>query len=296
MASSISSSEDPKVKLILSFLLPFLYPHCSLDPHAPFLFAVSGIQGSGKSTLVAQLQRALASAGYQSICISVDDFYHTASTRESLAKTTSMGNNKLLQQRGPPGTHDVTLANEVLGNLKEMSRREEGVVLVPTYNKAARNGQGDRRAKEQWVEVKRPLDVIILEGWCIGFRPLSNHQIQETVKRTEEKYKIEAGGQCHVHELKEQVGMQDQEMISAEVLLEHHVEHLLYMNERLADYCKGFMNPQSFDAMVHLDSVDLRYVYRWRQQQESKLREVDGQGMSDEEVERFGEFGSAVPD
>lgn len=279
---------DSKIKQIVSFLLPLLRLHCSQPRYRPFFLAVSGIQGCGKTTLVTQLGTALGSLGYHSISVSVDDFYHTASALEQLAKTKFNGDNKLLQQRGPPGTHDLGLANAVFDGLSRINDKQGKAMKVPTYDKGAKGGRGDRRPDEFWTGVSGPLDVIVLEGWCIGFRPLPRDRIEEIVRQAEKKYGIEAGEKISIYDLKKESRVEVRELTGAEVLLEHRLEHLLDMNQYLDEYCQGFMNPQSFDAMIHLDAEDLKFVYWWRLQQEHKLWERSGQGMSDEEVERFG--------
>lgn len=43
---------------------------------------------------------------------------------------------------------------------------------VPRYNKAAFNGKGDRADKSTWPEVMGPLDVILFEGWMLGFKSI----------------------------------------------------------------------------------------------------------------------------
>ena len=45
-------------------------------------------------------------------------------------------------------------------------------MAVPTYDKSAYGGRGDRGAVE--VNVEAPLDVVFVEGWMLGFRALSD--------------------------------------------------------------------------------------------------------------------------
>lgn len=47
------------------------------------------------------------------------------------------------------------------------------------------------------------------------------------------------------------------------------------------------MGPQHFDFFIHIDTEDLKNVYSWRLEQESKLRVERGEGMSDEQVRAF---------
>lgn len=41
------------------------------------------------------------------------------------------------------------------------------------------------------------------------------------------------------------------------------------------------------DAFVHVDAEELEFVYDWRREQERRLREETGEGMSEEMVGRF---------
>lgn len=268
MTSTLSA--DPKVSRILSFLNPLLRPSRD-SPSIPFVLALSGIQGSGKSTLVSRLCASLRDTGYRPISVSLDDFYLPAS--ELVAAAQHEPYNKLLKQRGQPGTHDVRLANETFEKLRRINEPGgEHTVLIPSYDKGAHNGRGDRRPREEWTRVEAQVDVVVFEGWCVGFEPSTQEHISELVGK----------GTKAVSSARQPIG--------PEVLLQHHISHLFSANDHLAEYCDGFMNPQSFDAVVHLDTEDLHNVYAWRLEQEHQLREATGQGMGDREVELFGEI------
>ena len=253
---------DPKLPLILSFLGSILPP---ADSPKPFFLALSGIQGSGKSTLASLLVSALAQQGRRAVCLSLDDFYHTATTLSAIAS--SHPGNKLLRQRGQPGTHDLTLANEVLERLR--AREEE--VRLPRYDKSARGGSGDRGA---WRVVKRSVDVVVLEGWCVGFQALPAEEIRNVVLAASREERPRDG----------------KPLVGRGVLMEHGVEDLLHVNACLGEYGGGFMDMGKFDAVVHLDADELESVYAWRKEQEHGLRKATGSGMSDQEVEAFGEL------
>ncbi|KAL8819291.1 MAG: hypothetical protein Q9191_007765 [Dirinaria sp. TL-2023a] len=268
---------DPKVARILSFLEPLL--RLTRKPASrPFFLALSGLQGSGKSTLVARICASLREAGHHPISVSLDDFYLPAP--ELQAAATSQPHNKLLKQRGQPGTHDAKLANQVFEQLRRINEAdEEHSVLLPTYDKGAHNGRGDRRPRVDWIAVESPVDLVLLEGWCVGFQPSAQSTIKDLYS-TALQDSTETGNI-------DGASLATRQSTGPEVLLEHDLGHLYYANQQLAEYCKGFMNPESFDAVVHLDTENLHHVYEWRLQQEHKLREATGHGMSDEEVELF---------
>lgn len=120
----------------------------------PRVLGVSGLQGSGKSTLAAQLAAAAQAAGLAAACVSLDDFYLTAAQRRALAGQV----HPLLATRGPPGTHDVALAIDTLDAL-----RAGGVPPLPRFDKLG----DDRLPRERWPQPTRPLDLLVLEGWCL---------------------------------------------------------------------------------------------------------------------------------
>lgn len=114
-----------------------------------------GAQGIGKSTLTALLHRALAEGGHNVASISLDDFYLTRADRTGLARSV----HPLLQTRGVPGTHDVSLAIQTLSEL-----RASGSASLPSFDKAI----DDRRPRGHWVSVETPVDIVLFEGWCVG--------------------------------------------------------------------------------------------------------------------------------
>ena len=121
------------------------------------LIGVNGSQGSGKSTLAALLTQLLAQEfGLQAIDLSIDDFYLSRQSRVSLAREI----HPLLETRGVPGTHDVSLMRETLQQLT----RENSEVSIPRFDKAC----DDRYPEGEWHKVPAPFDIVIVEGWCLG--------------------------------------------------------------------------------------------------------------------------------
>jgi D-glycerate 3-kinase len=112
------------------------------------------------------------------VTLSLDDIYLTHD--DQLALAASHPTNPLLQHRGQPSTHDLALGKKVLKTL-----RENRPVSIPQYDKSAFSGQGDRVPESQWETVNdggddnKKIQAVILEGWCVGFRPLDD----DTLKR-----------------------------------------------------------------------------------------------------------------
>jgi len=122
------------------------------------LLGICGAQGSGKSTIAAATCRLLAGQGASAVTLSLDDFYLSGEARRRLAREV----HPLFATRGPPGTHDVSLAASVLDRLQAA-----GEVALPSFDKAA----DEPRPAAERRTVAAPADVVLLEGWCVGARP-----------------------------------------------------------------------------------------------------------------------------
>jgi D-glycerate 3-kinase len=155
------------------------------------------------------------------------------------------------------GTHDMRLARELFTALKNGTP-----VRIPQYDKSAYDGQGDRVPSSQWEEVNRlghvKVQVIIFEGWSVGFRALAPEEV--------ERKQATSRGQ------------------KSATLWKHRLEDLLFVNEKLREYD---VMTDMFDAFIHIDALETVYVYDWRQEQEAALRKDKGAGMTDEQVIKF---------
>lgn len=125
----------------------------------PILVALNGCQGSGKTTVSDYLCTTLAAEHkLQAIALSLDDFYLTRAQRQTLATTV----HPLLLTRGVPGTHDQALMHATLEQLLDAQRTAP--VAIPRFDKA----MDDRRPPANWDSITPPVQVIVLEGWCLG--------------------------------------------------------------------------------------------------------------------------------
>ena len=122
------------------------------------------------------IARVLEQAPYSlhTLVLSIDDFY--LCRKDQLQLAASLPDNPLVQHRGQPSTHDHDLAISVLSSLR--ARQETS---IPSYDKSAFDGKGDRVPQDKWAEVngegQPPVELVILEGWCLGFRSLDNTQL-----------------------------------------------------------------------------------------------------------------------
>ena len=119
--------------------------------------AVAGLQGTGKSTLAAQLVAHARTRGVHAVALSIDDFYLGRRERLRLGREV----HPLCATRGPPGTHDVPLACEVLDALAAgMPAR------LPRFDKIA-----DRRLPPSRWPVARDVGLVVFEGWFLKVPP-----------------------------------------------------------------------------------------------------------------------------
>ncbi|ORX60917.1 P-loop containing nucleoside triphosphate hydrolase protein [Piromyces finnis] len=220
---------------------------------SPLFIGISGSQGSGKTTLNRELVKTLKSEPYNLsiVNISLDDLYLTNKEQNEVAKANA--DNELLRYRGSPGTHDVEFGKKIFNQLKNM----ESNISIPTYNKALKNGRGDRSPESEWQNVSPPFDIVIFEGWMVGFKSLNNDVISELHPKTKyaKKYPYESIRTIN--------------------------SNLKKMEESLYPY---------FDVFIHLYNDELENVYHWRLEQEEELRKRENNpnaGLTKEQVFDF---------
>ena len=250
---------ESNIRRALAILIPKIKKRHEESPE-PIILGITGLQGSGKSTWASMIVSILASEHQlRTITISLDDLYKTH--RDLIAQRDKDPRNKLYRTRGQPGTHDEQLAKEFFGDLK--AYRGDGELKIPSFDKSRFNGEGDRAPESEWPRMTQKPDVVVFEGWCVGFQPMLAAFI-------EEKYNLALTGKLPIN-----------------TPAQHQLAHLLEVNNCLKSYCDAFMGPQHFGFFIHIDTDDLRNVYTWRLQQEHKMIETKGSGMSDEQVKAF---------
>ena len=144
--------------------------------HTVPLVGFSGCQGSGKSTLVALIAKVMREVhGVSTVVLSLDDFYLTKATRAALAESI----HPLFATRGVPGTHDLALLNETIAALRQPP--PGGAVPVPAFDKAL----DDRTEMVHWRQVSAPVQLIFLEGWCVGLSPQQESELEAPINPME---------------------------------------------------------------------------------------------------------------
>ena len=212
------------------------------------LLGINGAQGTGKSTLADFLKLALEQQhGWHVAVLSIDDFYLTRAERQALAADV----HPLLATRGVPGTHDVGMLSHCLDTLRDLAAGED--TALPRFDKA----EDDRAAEADWPRVAGPVDLIILEGWCVGSVAQEDAELDAPINALER--------------VRDATG-----------------EWRRYANERLrTDYAQLFAR---LGLLVFLQAPGFDAIYRWRLEQEHKLAAAvrDASAiMTDEQVAEF---------
>ena len=218
----------------------------SKKTNTPIFVAINGCQGSGKTTLADFLVTWFSkNTPLNSVALSIDDFYLAKQARTELAKDV----HPLFTTRGVPGTHDVALMNSTITNLLA----GEVNIPLPRFNKH----EDDCVPASDWLTNKKPVDIIILEGWCVGSEPQPLFSLSEPLNELEQQF--------------------DKEGVWRRCI-----------NSCLANEYKAVFN--LIDYTVMLKAPSFSDVFTWRQEQEQKLIAKKGEGsgtMTNEQLVYF---------
>ena len=164
------------------------------------------------------------------IDVLLDDLYKTKAERQLLAETV----HPLLATRGVPGTHDMTLGQELLDALSQAG--PETQTAIPRFNKAV----DDRAAVAEWPVCTGRPGVIIIEGWCMSAQPQDSAMLSTACNQLEADE--DADGTWRG-----------------------------YVNDCLASSYQAFF--KRFDTLLMLKAPSMSCVAHWRGEQERKLRD-----------------------
>jgi D-glycerate 3-kinase len=228
-------------------LADIIFSHFSKS-NDTFFVAVNGCQGSGKSTLTDYVSEYLSNQHQLNVVVmSLDDFYYSSQKRRQLAQDI----HPLLATRGVPGTHDITSLDRIITLLKQ----RETSFMIPKFNKAT----DEPYLESKWTLIDKPIDIVLLEGWCWGVMPQTAEQLKTPINDLEKQ--------------------QDSSGIWRN-----------YVNQQLADHYVPLYKSMNFWLILKAPSFDC--VYQWRLEQEQKLKSKntdlsDSKIMSGKEISNF---------
>ena len=188
---------------------------------------IAGSQGSGKSTLSIQIKKYFKKFYFKSVVIlSIDDFYLSTNQRKQLAKKLKTN---LFDTRGVPCTHNLKLLIETVDKLK----RNNFPVYIPIFDKVTDN-------KKKHSRIINKADLIILEGWCVGSKPINPEYLKKNINDLEK--------------------INDPNMIWRTAY-----------NQSLVKYQKLF---NKFNYYIFIKLPNWQYVINWKYKQELGLRSL----------------------
>lgn len=204
----------------------------SRDLDRPLIVGINGAQGTGKSTLAKFLTLMLNHQQLRVANLSLDDFYLDSTQRGNLAQRI----HPLLVSRGVPGTHDLTLAEQVMSELAD--RASAGQLALPRFDKAV----DEPKPRAEWETVALPVDVVLLEGWFMGLQPQPDALLEGPVNSLEADEDSDGTWRR-------------------------------FVNHQLQNYQSLFAR---VDYLVMLKAPSFTCVHQWRSLQEQKLAATAG--------------------
>lgn len=223
MSNAQASTGERDIALMASLMYHHIITHVpsshpSRSGSSPLFVALQGPQGSGKTVVTEHLRTLLTDNTndyydpFNVATLSIDDLYLPHAQLKALAS--AHPENPLLHGRGHPGTHDIALGLSLLHSLKVINRSPTNNLRFPRFDKSLFDGEGDRLPESEWTLTHGPIDIVLLEGWCVGFYPQSRQYIEQRINGAP-------------------VGLDGMFDCSA-----YSLENILDVNQRLAEYVK----------------------------------------------------------
>ena len=203
---------------ICKYILPIIQ---YIDKTHDKKFIISGSQGSGKSTLSKLIKIIIEKTSSKKVMLlSIDDYYLSKIDRYNLSQQI----HPLLITRGVPGTHNIKKLKEHLGQFK----KKQFPIITPTFNKL----KDDISIK---TKVFNKADILILEGWCCGAKPIENKFLKINLNKVEKE-------------------------------LDKDFKWRKYYNSKLKNEYQQIF--KTFDRIIYLQPLSFQFVLKWRYAQE----------------------------
>tara|TARA_Y100001968_G_scaffold326872_1_gene370789 strand:- start:2467 stop:3456 length:990 start_codon:yes stop_codon:yes gene_type:complete len=226
-----------------SIYLPLIFhiKNHLISEDKPLIIGISGLPGSGKSTFAENLEKISLKMQIPLQVISLDDFYLPSPQLDY-----AMKGNPWNVPRGLPGSHSIPEINESIKNFINT-----GILSAPRFNKALRNGMGDRSG---WL--KKSSKVLIFEGWFLGCTPLEDQTI---LKKDSEEYLDPP-------------------------LTEKEINYRALVQDSLSDYLSIW---SKIDTIWHLKAELFSNTSAWKVEQEKKLKISQGNSLEGNKLASF---------
>ena len=207
-------------KYISQFIIPIIN---NINNSKDNKFIIAGPQGSGKSTLTKLLKLTLEKIYKKKVMLlSIDDYYLSKKKRIELSKKV----HSLLITRGVPGTHNIKKLKDHINQFIE----GKYPINTLTFDKLTDDVSKKRR-------IIKNADILLLEGWCCGSRPMTNEYLYNNINNLERK-------------------------------LDKNNKWRKYYNTFLKkEYFKIF---SKFDKKIYINPPSFMHVLKWRHSQEKQ--------------------------
>jgi len=201
------------------------------------LLGLSALPGCGKTTLGQWIEAAAKALDLSIQVVSLDDFYFEAERLDAAMRGNPWG-----VPRALPGSHDLELLQDCLQRWRQGQE-----VLMPCFDKAKRQGRGDRNG---WRRCDANL--LIFEGWFVGCRSSGRLSSDEP----------------HL----------DTPLTPQELEWRQKLQPVLANYEVIWD---------GFDQLWQLRATNFNAPLLWKQQQEATLQAQKGASLSASELDCF---------
>ena len=163
----------------LEIVIPLsIYLNSFEKRNKPYLIALTGGQGSGKTTLSIFIQKILQNIFKKKTTgFSIDDIYKTKDERVEIAKKI----HPLCTVRGVPGTHNIKLGVEIIDRL--CNADNSSYTPIPSFSKIL----DQHYPRKDWLEFKGRPDYIFFDGWCVGAKPIPENKWEPPLNKIEKE-------------------------------------------------------------------------------------------------------------